>query len=241
MNAKADAALYFPEQKSLALRVGRFFLGAVMFTLLRIFSRLEVLGLENVPASGPAIVIYNHITFLDPLIATGVLPRPSMAMSKQENLDHPVIGFILRCYGTFPVKRGRGDRTALRTSLRLLDRGNLVLVAPEGTRSSVPGLLEGKDGMTYLALQANVPIIAVGVSGSERMIGNLKRFRRTPVRLSVSRPFRLAPRWKKVRRPELHQLTHAAMGVLAQELPLDYRGYYHDAAPPDQDPLIRFE
>ncbi len=219
------------------MKLARAILAVVLRLAMRLLLRLEVDGLERIPARGPVILIFNHITFLDPVILTGLLPRESAAMSKVENFSKPIVGLLLRIFGSFPVERGRVDRRALRRSLEVLEKGGVLLIAPEGTRSRVPGLQEGKDGIAYVALQSGVPVIPVGIAGAERFTANLRNLRRTPVQVKVGRPFRLVPRAGKVRRPELHEMTTEAMYELAKCLPPAYRGVYADLSQARQDHL----
>lgn len=219
------------------MKLARAILAVVLWLAMRLLLRLEVDGLERIPARGPVILIFNHITFLDPVILTGLLPRESAAMSKVENFSKPVVGLLLRIFGAFPVERGRVDRRALRRSLEVLERGGVLLIAPEGTRSRVPGLQEGRDGIAYVALQSGVPVIPVGIAGAERFSTNLRNLQRTPVRVRVGRPFRLVPKGPKVRRPELHEMTTEAMYELARVLPPAYRGVYADLSQARQEHL----
>jgi len=206
--------------------------GAMKLTL-----RIQVEGLDRIPAHGPVIVLYNHITFLDPVILTALLPRESAAMSKVENFSNPVVGLVLRIFSAFPVERGEVDRGALRKSLEVLEEGGVLLIAPEGTRSGKPGLQEGKDGLAYLCLQSGVAMVPVAISGAERFMSNLKRLRRTPVRIEVGQPFRFVPKADKVHRPELREMTTEAMYELARLLPPGYRGVYADLSQARQDSL----
>ncbi|MGQ9585828.1 MAG: lysophospholipid acyltransferase family protein [Anaerolineae bacterium] len=219
------------------MKLARSILLLLLRGVMRVLLRIQVHGLDRVPRHGPVILIFNHVSFLDPVILTGLLPRESAAMSKVENFSQPVVGLLLRIFGAFPVDRDRPDRRALRKSLEVLESGGVLLIAPEGTRSRVGQLQEGKDGLTYVALQSGVPIVPVGISGTERFTSNLRRLRRTVVRIEVGRPFRLVPRGGKVRRPELHEMTTEAMYELARLLPPAYRGVYADLSRANQDHL----
>ncbi|NLE75386.1 MAG: 1-acyl-sn-glycerol-3-phosphate acyltransferase, partial [Chloroflexi bacterium] len=185
------------------MKLGRQALTLVLRAAMWLFMRVRVEGAEQVPSEGPVIIIYNHITFLDPVVLTGALARESTAMSKVESFSTPVLGLILRIFGAFPVQRGRVDRWALRYSLSVLEQGGVLLIAPEGTRSGTPGLQEGKDGLAYLALRSGVPVVPAGISGAEEVVGNLRRGRRTPVCITFGRPFRLVAEDGRVRRPEM--------------------------------------
>ena len=110
----------------------------------KLLLNLEVVGLENVPLEGPLILMINHTSLLDPAMAGGVMPREVVAMSKIENFRDPILGIIVRLYGAFPVRRGEMDLRALRQSLEVLRNGEVLLMAPEGTRSKERRLVFGQ-------------------------------------------------------------------------------------------------
>jgi 1-acyl-sn-glycerol-3-phosphate acyltransferase len=201
------------------------FLLRIVFKLLL---NLEVVGLENVPPEGPLILMINHTHTIDPAMAGGVMPREIVAMSKIENFRDPIWGIIVRLYGAFPVRRGEVDLQATRRALQVLRHGEVLLMAPEGTRSEDRRLQPGHDGMTFLALHANVPILPMAITGAKDLGSNLKRLRRTDVKIVIGKPFRFRPSGEKVRRDVLHQMTEEAMYQLAAILPPEYRGMYSD-------------
>jgi 1-acyl-sn-glycerol-3-phosphate acyltransferase len=198
----------------------------VLRVLFKLLFRLEVLGLENVPLEGPLILMINHVNFLDPVLAGGVMPREVTPLSKAELFRHPILGIFVRLYGALPVRRGEVDRWALRRSLEILRRGEALLMAPEGTRSHVPGLQRGRNGISYIAVRAGAPILPVAIVGGDKFFPNLKRFRRTPIRIIIGKPFRFSPGEGKVKREKLRKLTEEAMYQLAALLPPEYRGLY---------------
>ena len=189
---------------------------------------LEVMGLENVPLEGPLILMINHTSLLDPAMAGGVMPREVVAMSKIENFRDPILGIIVRLYGAFPVRRGEMDLRALRQSLEVLRNGEVLLMAPEGTRSKECRLQPGHDGMTFMARRANAPVLPMAIAGVKDFGSNLKRLRRTDVKVVIGKPFRFQLSGKKVRRDVLHQMTEESMYQLAAILPPEYRGVYSD-------------
>ena len=176
------------------------------------------------------MLIFNHISGIDPAVIMGVVrPRFLVPMSKIENFRVPVVGLLMRWWGIFPVRRGEVDRTALQNAVDLLKLGNLVLMAPEGTRE--PALSEGKDGITYVALKANAAILPCGVEGTREFVHNLKRLRRTRVTVTFGPAFRFrssAASNGRVPRPEMTHMTHEAMYQVARLLPEQRRGYYQD-------------
>jgi 1-acyl-sn-glycerol-3-phosphate acyltransferase len=201
------------------------FLLRIVFKLLL---NLEVVGLENVPPEGPLILMINHTHLIDPAMAGGVMPREIVAMSKMENFQDPILGIIVRLYGAFPVQRGEVDLQATRRALEVLRHGEVLLMAPEGTRSEDCRLQPGHDGMTFLALRSNAPVLPMAITGVKDLGSNLKRLGRTDVKIVIGKPFHFRPSGGKVRRDVLHQMTEEAMYQLAAILPPEYQGVYSD-------------
>ena len=194
----------------------------------KLLLNLEVVGLENVPLEGPLILMINHTHLIDPAMAGGVMPREVVAMSKIENFRDPILGIIVRLYGAFPVRRGEMDLRALRQALEVLRNGEVLLMAPEGTRSKECRLQPGHDGMTFIALRANAPILPMAITGTKDFSSNLKRLRRTDIKIVIGKPFRFRLSGERVRRDVLHQMTEESMYQLAAILPPEYRGVYSD-------------
>ncbi|WP_119071818.1 lysophospholipid acyltransferase family protein [Aggregatilinea lenta] len=192
--------------------------------------KMTIEGTEHIPTSGPTIVIMNHIAAIDPFVVTGAITsRFVVPMSKAENYDSPVAGFMARAWGAYPVKRGEVDRRALDSTIELLRRGRMVLIAPEGTRQLA--LSDAKDGVTYIALKANATILPAGIVGTNHFPATLKRLRRTPVTVRFGRAFRFRTEGRaRVPRDEMAAMTHEAMSQIAALLPEHLRGAYRDTA-----------
>jgi 1-acyl-sn-glycerol-3-phosphate acyltransferase len=180
------------------------------------------------PKDAPAIVIMNHSGGIDPLIMMKTIrPRFLQTMTKIENYDLPIFNTFMRLWGAYPVTRGEVDRRALDFTLQLLRQGELVLIAPEGTRQ--PTMIEAKDGLAYLAVKAGVPIVPVGLEGTRTFFSNLKRLRRTDVNVRFGQPFRLKTGGKsRVSRETLGTMTRETMYQLAKLVPESQRGVYTD-------------
>lgn len=198
----------------------------ILRILCHILFRLDIQGTENVPRQGPFIAMMNHIYFVDPVLVGTLAPRFIVIMSKIENYRNPLLALVMHLYGTFPVRRGELDMNAIRTSLHVLQQGHGLLMAPEGTRSKTHTLQEGRDGMAWLAVRANVPIVPVALSGQEHLGHNLRRLRRTPLRVVFGQPFRLREVEGLRHREQLRRMTQEAMYRLAELLPPEYRGVY---------------
>ena len=206
----------------------RRFCNFVLHILFKILLKLEVVGLENVPPEGPLILAMTHTNFLDPVLAGGVMPREVVIMSKAENFRHPILGIIVRLYGAFPVRRGEVDRQAIRRSLEVLAKGEVLLMAPEGTRSGHGRLQKGHDGMTFIALRADAPILPMSITGGERFWVNLSKLRRTPIKIVIGQVFRFSSGGERVGRTVMSKMTEEAMYQLASLLPPERRGFYSD-------------
>ena len=194
--------------------------------LVFICTRPAVYGLENYPRQGPALVVTNHLGDPDPVLEIAFWPVMPEAMAKIELYNIPVLGWIMENLGVIWVHRGQADRHAIQAALQGLREGRIIGIAPEGRESLTGGLEEGTGGAAYLALKVEAPIVPVTLTGTEtwRVYGNLKRLHRTPVTLTVGKPFRLT------QYPDRHEAirrgTRQIMEVLARQLPLEYRGIY---------------
>lgn len=137
---------------------------------------LDIIGLENVPAEGGAIVAGNHTTWFDPVAIAVAIKRPVHFMAKAELFSIPVFGWLIRKAYVFPVKRGLADRDAIRTAQERVGNGHLLGIFPEGTRnrSDEGELLPLQGGAAMISLKTGIPIIPVVVTGVKPM-----RFRRS--------------------------------------------------------------
>jgi 1-acyl-sn-glycerol-3-phosphate acyltransferase len=186
----------------------------------------SVQGLENLPASGAAIIMINHIAFVDPVVVLGVLPRNIVPLAKVEVYRYPVFGMFPWLWEVIPVHRGDFDRKALRSAEEVLRAGEVILVAPEGTRH--PSMQAGKEGVAFLAHRTGAPIVPVAVEGTQGFpsVPISRRWREPGVRIRVGKPFRLVQHGERPSREMLRRMTDQAMGVLARMLPEDRRGVY---------------
>jgi 1-acyl-sn-glycerol-3-phosphate acyltransferase len=205
----------------------RFLIKRIGFNLLAKLDRVE--GIENVPFSGPAILMINHIAFIDPIVVLHVLPRNIVPLAKIEVYDYPLVGIFPRLWGVIPVRREEFDRRAVQQVLEVLKAGEIVLVAPEGTRASQ--LSQGREGVAYLASRSRAPIIPVAVEGTVGFpaLRFISPAWRTPgARIRFGPAFRFRPELSRPDREQLRLMTDEAMYILASLLPEKRRGYYGD-------------
>jgi 1-acyl-sn-glycerol-3-phosphate acyltransferase len=130
------------------------------------YFRLRRLGREHIPSSG-VILAANHRSFLDPFVIGCCLPRPIYFVAKRELFKNPIVGWFLNCMGAFPVRRGEADEESVATALALLERGQAVVIFPEGTRIRAGSLAQPKRGVGRLALQSGAPVVPIAITGSE--------------------------------------------------------------------------
>ncbi len=200
-------------------------LNFILRILFRLFLRCKVEGWENFPRKGKVILMINHINFIDPVLVGALAPREVTMMAKREVLDYPFLGFFIRLYGVVPIRRGEIDRKALQSALEALIREQPLLIAPEGTRSHHGRLQKAKDGIAYIALKTDAPILPIAIWGQEKFFQNIKKLRPTEVRIRIGRPFKFVPP-PRLERGDLTKMTTEAMYILASLLPPEYRGVY---------------
>ncbi len=204
----------------------RFLIKYIGFTLLAKVDHVE--GIENVPAKGPGILLINHIAFIDPILVIHLLPRNIVPLAKMEVYDYPFVGIFPKMWGVVPLKRDEIDRQALYQVMSILHAGEMVLVAPEGTRHHE--LQEGRVGVAYLASRTNVPIIPVAIDGTIGfpVFRTNRRWQEAGARVRFGRPLRYKAEFSKARNKELRLMTDEAMYYLASLLPEKRRGAYSD-------------
>lgn len=169
----------------------------------RLAVRLSVTGLDNLPTRGPAIVVANHVSYLDPVVLLVLAHRRGRqlrALAVREAFARPVVGWFMRIGRQIPVGAGLDRMVALRGAKEALARGDLVLVYPEGTITGARPVA-AKGGAGLLALTLGVPVIPIFTRGLER--AGRRRWRRRaqavigrPVDLTAVHGARGRPRYE---------------------------------------------
>jgi len=217
---------YNHEEWELKRRILRFLIKHLGVTLLAKLDKVE--GIKNIPEEGPGILLINHTAFVDSLIMVHAMPRHIVPLAKSEVYNYPVVGIFPKLWGVVPIKRDEIDRQALQKILSVLHAGELILVAPEGTRHEA--LHEGRVGVAYLASRSGSPVIPVAIQGSPGFpaFRTSKRWREPGIHITVGRPFKFRAHLKRARKGDLRLMTDEAMYVLASMLPETLRGVYSD-------------
>lgn len=191
-----------------------------------IIAQWELVGRENLPPRGPYILVTNHLSAFDPPFVGAALGNPEITVFAAAKYSTGFFGWVLRNAGAIFVRRGQADRAALRQALKVLKSGGILGLAPEGTRSRTRAMVRGKTGVAFLALRTGVPLVPVGVTGTERLADDLKHLRRGRLRVVIGQPFTLPEPEKRT--PEaLRELTDLIMARIAELLPEEYRGVYN--------------
>lgn len=198
--------------------------------ILRVVLRMRMYGLSNVPATGGALLVCNHVHNADPVLVVAGCSRPVAFMAKVEIWKVPVIRWIANTSGAFPVNRGTADRNALRIAGEKMRDGMLVGGFPEGTRS-MNGLGTPFRGLSLVVTHSGAPVIPVGIVGTSDIPGNgakqQKRGRLWPkVSLVFGEPFHLERHKPDGRRWSADEHAEAMMLEIAKLLPEAYRGIY---------------
>ncbi len=204
----------------------RFLLQYVGIPLLAKVEAVE--GNDHIPVSGPAILMINHIALIDPIIILPFITRSIVPLAKVEVYNYPIVGILPHIWGVIPVRREEVDRRAIQLSLDVLRAGEIILVAPEGTRG--PSLKQGKEGIAYLASRSGAPIVPVAVDGTEGFpaLRGTRRWHAKGVRVQFGRAFRYRQQYRHASGEVLRQMTDEAMYVLSALLPPERRGFYGD-------------
>ncbi len=188
--------------------------------------RVQVEGAEHIPPFGPAILVPNHQSFLDPIVVQANCPRAVDSMTKSTQFQKAFFRWIIPRLHAFPVRRYRVDPQAVRVLLRRLEAGRIVCVYPEGERSWDGTLQPFRRGTLRVLLRAGVPIIPVGIDGSFDVLPRWgKRVRRDrTVHIRFGRPLLLGEHRDREKResavPELDRRLRKELLVLSGQVDL---------------------
>ncbi len=179
--------------------------------------RVRVLGRDNIPAGG-VVLAGNHISYADPALLWSASPRPTHFMAKSELWETDIIGWGLDMFWAFPVVRGRSDRTAIAKATDYLKAGEPVAIFPEGTRNR-EGDAEAQGGAAFIAMRAGVPVVPVGIAGTEKIKPKGSKGIHFPrVTISVGPPVRAADFEGLGKKETVEAMTNEVMRRIAAEV-----------------------
>ena len=206
----------------------KFLRGLIRF-IFHLIASIEVYNVENVPDQGAFVIATNHIGIIDIAMFHYQFDRFDMFIPVAEKWEKiGWINFLGRHLNFLFVDRFNPDLKALRKMIGLMETGNSLVIAPEGTRSRTGALIEGKPGVAYLAARSGFPVVPVAITGTEDMViwENVKRFRKSKVTLTGGIPFTLPHIPRENRDEALQRYTDEIMCQIAAILPERYRGVY---------------
>ena len=195
----------------------------------RIVCRIDAPDLRKVPMQGPLIVATNHTGQIEvPLLFAHLQPRKMTGWAKVEAWDNKFLHWVFNVWGIIPVRRGEADMTALKAAIRALEKDYIFGIAPEGTRNRNGILIRAQPGTVTLALHTGAPILPLAHWGGEKLMGNLKRFKRTDFHIRLGQPFKVDTQGVKVTGEIRQQIVDEIMYEIAKLMPEEYRGAYSD-------------
>ena len=205
----------------------RQFLHAAVNILFKLLSRVEAVGLENLPAQGGCIVACNHLSRIDPVLVFALGKRRDMtALVADKYKRNPFIRPLIVGVGGIWINREEADIHALREARQFLRDGGILGIAPEGTRSHTGALIPAKTGTAYLADKAGVPMVPAAIYGSESAVRQLFHLRRPAIHIEFGKPVTLEPVSRANREADLERNTDEIMCRIAAMLPKRYWGVY---------------
>ena len=204
-------------------------LRSIIRTLLRLVAKVEIINKENLRESGSYAFATNHLGILDALLAYYVLERWDFFIPVAEKWEeYAFLRWLGKHLNLIFIDRFNPDISALRKILKRMNEGQVLIIAPEGTRSRTETMAEGKPGVSYLASKTQFPVIPVALAGTEDRVffGNLKRLKRTKITVTIGEAFILPPLPRKNKDEVLQEYTDEIMCRIAAMLPEKYRGFY---------------
>jgi 1-acyl-sn-glycerol-3-phosphate acyltransferase len=204
-------------------------LQAIVRILLTSLTKVEFSGVEHLPPQGGVIVTTNHMSQLDTatlLINPGRTDITALVTDKYQK--YLFFKWFIKTAGGIWIDRTKADFGAFRAAIEVLKKGQAVGIAPEGTRSETAQLLEGKPGTVLLAIKAGVPIVPVGIYGSEHAFDEIYSFKRPHIHACFGPAYTLPPLERENRDEALQWATDEVMCRIAAVLPKQYWGFYAD-------------
>lgn len=166
------------------------------------------------------------------MLAAHLQPRKTTGLAKIETWDNTFMGWLFDLWEAIPIRRDEVDHRAIKRCLKVLNAGEMLMVAPEGTRSYNGRLQRGRPGISFIALQSGAPILPIVHWGGESFGTNIRKLKRTDFHIRVGKQFTLDTNGIRVSSKIRQEITDEIMYQLAVLMPAEYRGEYKDCDPP---------
>ncbi|TET42451.1 MAG: 1-acyl-sn-glycerol-3-phosphate acyltransferase [Dehalococcoidia bacterium] len=197
--------------------------------LLNILFSWKAEGRENVPLTGPLILVANHVHVLDPIFLAFSLSRWITFVAKEELFRSLFLRLWLRWAGSLPLQRDgkvREKQRILESARKVLEEGLILGMFPEGGRSHDGKLRRGKPGSAVIASKRDVPLLPVGIAGTDKIHGISWLWKRPRIVVKIGKPFKLPPTNNKISKSQMQLLTTQLMREIAALLPPECQGAY---------------
>jgi 1-acyl-sn-glycerol-3-phosphate acyltransferase len=208
-----------------------------MKVLLVILCRWRVYGQENLPEEGPVLIVSNHMNFIDPPLLAASLPRKLTFMAKRELFESWMSRPIVQAF-SFSISRGVPNKESLRQAALTLQKGKPLVMFPEGKRSPNAQMMEGFPGSSLIALRAGVPVLPIGIAGSEKLKNFFHVFKHSHITVNVGQSFDLPEADSVPTRKQLIAATDMIMHRIAELLPEEYQGVYRKNGNSEQEGVL---
>lgn len=144
---------------------------SVINCTLRVFILFKSRGSENIPKEGAFLLCANHRAYIDPVLLAAGCSRQLTFMAKDDLFNKPFLGWLIKSFGAFPIKRGKGDAAAVMATLKIMKKGGATLIFPEATRIKDKRRIQINSGIIRLAMQSHVPIVPAYITGNSVTYG----------------------------------------------------------------------
>jgi 1-acyl-sn-glycerol-3-phosphate acyltransferase len=205
------------------------FLRRLIHVVFNVITEINVIGYENLPQKNGFVIAVNHLGILDAPMAYYALDNWNLFIPVAEKWEeNPFLRWLGKQLNFIFINRFKPDAKSMREMIRRMEEGQTLVISPEGTRARDEKMARGKPGVAYLASKMGWQIVPVAISGSEDrlLFGNLKHFRRTPIKITAGKPFVLPPFPKQNREKVFQEYTDEIMCRIAVMLPERNHGYY---------------
>jgi 1-acyl-sn-glycerol-3-phosphate acyltransferase len=209
-------------------RIVRTVLKGLINAAFKSLSEIEVVGQENLPKSGPLLVVGNHFSFLDPVAVIHIMPWQLEFIGGAQAPNAPAaVGWIRNIWQTLPVRRGTASRETLIKAQEVLNQGGVLGIFPEGG-SWASVLRPARPGAAFLAARTGAPILPIGLDGFTTFFNRVRRGKRAHARVHIGKifgPFNLDAR-NRADRTRLENVGREIMEHIAELLPEERRGFF---------------